>query len=488
MQVDLGAGRNRMGGSILAQVTQQIGNEVPDVDDPARLIAFAGAVRELQRAGRLLAYHDRSDGGLFAALAEMAFAGHCGVTVNLDVIAVDPVASDWGDFKIRPEQVSVRRNEMMLKALFTEELGAVLQIRAADKSVVMDLLRSAGLGAVSQIIGKPNLRDVVEFWCDAKPVFGRARAELQKVWSETSWRIARLRDNPECADAELAVATDADDRGLSMSLSFDPAEDIAAPYVATGARPRIAILREQGVNSQTEMAYAFHRAGFASVDVHMTDLIDGRQSLEDFKGLVACGGFSYGDVLGAGGGWAKTILHNPRLAAMFVEFFGRADSFALGVCNGCQMMSHLRPIIPGAHDWPRFERNASEQFEGRLVQVEIAPSPSIFFAGMAGSRAPIANAHGEGRAVFTSTAAQRAALVAMRYVDSHGAATERYPYNPNGSVGGITGVTTADGRFTIVMPHPERVFRTVQMSWQPPQLGEDSPWMRMFRNARGWIG
>jgi phosphoribosylformylglycinamidine synthase len=486
--VDLGAGRNRLGGSILAQVTQQISNEAPDVEDAARLAAFVGAIAALRRDGRILAYHDRSDGGLFATLAEMAFAGHCGVTVNLDVLAIDPVAADWGDFKIRSEQVSVRRNELMLRALFAEELGAVLQVRAADKSAVMDTLRAAGLGAASQIIGKPNTRDVVEFWCDAKPVLARRRGELHKLWSETSWRIARLRDNPACADAEYARADEADDRGLSLALSFDAADDIAAPYIATGARPRVAILREQGVNSQTEMAYAFHRAGFAAVDVHMTDLIEGRQSLADFNGVVACGGFSYGDVLGAGGGWAKTILYNPKLAEMFSAFFGRTDSFALGVCNGCQMMSHLRSIIPGASDWPRFERNASEQFEGRLVEVEIPESPSLFFAGMGGSRIPIANAHGEGRAVFASSAAQDRAVVAMRYVDTQGQATERYPHNPNGSTGGITGLTTQDGRFTIVMPHPERVFRTVQMSWQPPGLGEDSPWMRMFRNARRWVG
>jgi phosphoribosylformylglycinamidine synthase len=486
--VDLGAGRNRMGGSILAQVTRQIGNEVPDLDDPSRLRAFVSALRALERSGRVLAYHDRSDGGLYATLVEMAFAGHVGISVNLDVLAVDPVAADWGDYKIRPAQVDVRRNELILKALFAEELGAVLQIRAADKGAVMDALRTAGLGAASQIIGKPNAKDVVEFWCDAKPVFSRPRAELQKLWSETSWRIARLRDNPECADQEYARAGDADDRGLSMALAFDPADDVAAPHIATGARPRMAILREQGVNSQTEMAYAFHRAGFAAVDVHMTDLIEGRATLADFKGFVACGGFSYGDVLGAGGGWAKTILHNPRLADMFAAFFGRGDAFALGVCNGCQMMSHLRVMIPGARHWPRFERNASEQFEGRLVQVEVAESPSLFFAGMAGSRAPIANAHGEGRVVFDSDEQRAAALVAMRYVDSHGRATESYPYNPNGSPEGITGVTTADGRFTIVMPHPERVFRAVQMSWQPPGLGEDSPWMRMFRNARRWVG
>jgi phosphoribosylformylglycinamidine synthase len=273
-----------------------------------------------------------------------------------------------------------------------------------------------------------------------------------------------------------------------MSLTLDPAEDIAAPFVATAARPRVAIVREQGVNSQTEMAWAFHRAGFAAVDVHMTDLIQGRASLADFKGFVACGGFSYGDVLGAGGGWAKTILHNPKLAEMFAAFFGRGDSFALGVCNGCQMMSHLRPIIPGARHWPLFARNASEQFEGRLVEVEIPPSPSIFFVDMAGSRAPIANAHGEGRAVFASDEDRAHAIVALRYVDSHGRPTEIYPYNPNGSPAGITGLTTADGRFTILMPHPERVFRTVQMSWHPAEWGECSPWQRLFDNARSWVG
>ena len=486
--IDLGTGRNRMGGSILAQVTQQIGNDVPDLDQPSKLAAFVDAVRHLQREGYVLAYHDRSDGGLFATLAEMSFAGHVGISVNLDVLAVDPVAHDSGDFKIRPEQLAVRRHELILKALFTEELGAVLQVRERDKSHVMNALRAANLGSVSQIIGKPNSTDVVEFWCDARPVFSKPRGELQKVWSETSWRIARLRDNPDCSDQEYARAADADDLGLSMSLNFDPAEDIAAPFLATGNRPRIAVLREQGVNSQTEMAYAFDRAGFAAVDVHMTDLIEGRQSLNDFKGLVACGGFSYGDVLGAGGGWAKTILHNPRLAEMFVEFFSRDDSFALGVCNGCQMMSHLRALIPGARHWPRFERNASEQYEGRLIQVVIPESPSLFFAGMAGSHAPIANAHGEGRAVFDGDQHQREAIVALRYIDSRRRATDAYPYNPNGSPEGICALTTVDGRFTIVMPHPERVFRTVQMSWQPPQLGEDSPWMRIFRNARRWVG
>ena len=485
--IDLGAGRNRMGGSILAQVTRQIGQDAPDLDEPGKLAALVGVLRLLQREGRVLAYHDRSDGGLFVTLTEMAFAGHVGISINLDVLAIDALAHDSGDFKIRPEQNAVRRAESIVRALFNEELGAVVQIRANDKSHVMNALRGAGLGAASQIIGKPNATDVVEFWCDAKPVVSKPRSEWQKVWSETSWRIARLRDNPVCADQEFARAVDAGDRGLSMSLSFDPAQDIAAPF-ALGARPRIAILREQGVNSQTEMAYAFHRAGFASVDVHMTDLIEGRQFLRDFTGLVACGGFSYGDVLGAGGGWAKSILHNPKLAEMFVEFFGRADSFALGVCNGCQMMSRLKALIPGARDWPRFERNTSEQYEGRLVQVEVTRSASLFFTDMAGSVMPIANAHGEGKAVFDSTTQQRGVIMAMRYVDSHHRATDAYPYNPNGSPGGQCAFTTDDGRFTIVMPHPERVFRAVQMSWQPTQLGEDSPWMRIFRNARRWVG
>jgi len=496
MLIDLGAGRNRMGGSIIAQVTGQIGNEVPDLDQPRQLAAMMQALRLLQRQGVLLAYHDRSDGGLFATLCEMSFAGHAGISVNLDVLAVDPFAADWGDFKIRSEQVAVRRNELIIGALFNEELGAVLQVRERDAGVVMEALRAAGLGALSQIIGKPNTTDIVEFWCDAKPVFSKPRALLHKVWSETSHALARLRDNPECVDAEYARVGDPKDRGLQMRLTFDADDDVAAPLpstrvsqgVSSGVRPRVAILREQGVNSQTEMAYAFHRAGFASVDVHMTDLLEGRQSLANFKGLVACGGFSYGDVPGAGGGWAKTILHNPKMAAMFVEFFARADSFALGVCNGCQMMSRLKPLIPGARHWPRFERNLSEQYEGRLVQVAIAQSPSLFFTGMAGSIAPIANAHGEGRAVFDSDSQQRDAVDAMHYVDHDGQATETYPLNPNGSPGGRCAFTTDDGRFTIVMPHPERVFRTVQMSWQPPGLGEDSPWMRIFRNARRWVG
>jgi phosphoribosylformylglycinamidine synthase len=494
--IDLGNGRQRLGASIFAQVRQQIGDEAADVEDPDRLAAAVRSVRALAAQRRVLAYHDRSDGGLFAAVCEMAFAGHCGVTLNIDVLAMDPLASDWGDFKIRPEQVSVRRDEQTLRALFNEELGLLIQVRVAERSVVMDALRAAGLGALSHSIARVQsggqARDTIEIWRDAKPIFAMPRAELQQEWSNVSWRIARLRDNPECADAEYARAADPEDRGLSMQLTFDPAEDIAAPMIASGSRPRIAILREQGVNSHYEMASAFDRAGFTAVDVHMTDLLAGRASLAQFKGFAACGGFSYGDVLGGGGGWAKTILHNPRLAEEFAAFFLRGDSFALGVCNGCQMMSQLSMMIPGAQCWPRFTRNRSEQFEGRLVMAEVLDSPSLFFAGMAGSRMPIANAHGEGYAAFAEARqraqAERDRLVAVRYVDSVGQPTERYPYNPNGSPGGITGLTTPDGRFTILMPHPERVRRTVQMSWPPPGLAEDSPWMRMFRNARRWLG
>ena len=378
-----------------------------------------------------------------------------------------------------------------------------MQIRRTDRDAVMAQLRGAGLGPCSHIIGRPaahdrNARsqaapDLIEIWRDAQAVFSRPRVELQRAWSEVSWQIARMRDNPSCADAEFAGLQDEADGGLTMALSFDPAEDIVAPLLGRQARPRLAVLREQGINSQVETAAAFDRAGFETYDVHMTDLLSGRVQLSSFTGLVACGGFSYGDVLGGGGGWARTILYNPRLAEQFALFFARSDSFAVGICNGCQMMSQLKAIIPGASAWPRFERNLSEQFEARLVMVEVLASPSILFRDMAGSRMAIANAHGEGRAVFAGadrnpTDAARDAHVVLRYVDPQGNATERYPHNPNGSPHGITAVTTADGRFTILMPHPERVRRTVQMSWAPPGLGEDSPWMRMFRNARRWVG
>jgi phosphoribosylformylglycinamidine synthase len=467
--VDLGRGRNRLGGSILAQVYGQIGNAAPDVDDAPALKRFFEAVQALNRDGLVLAYHDRSDGGLFAAVCEMAFAAHCGVTVDLEALCAGGVDD--------PERV--------LAALFAEELGAVLQIRARDCDAVLARLAAQALQA--QAIGSPNARDEIRFERKAQPVFARTRIELQRVWAETTWRMQALRDNPECAREEYERILDAGDPGLHAQLSFDPAQDVAAPFVAKGARPRIAILREQGVNGHVEMAAAFDRAGFAAVDVHMSDIISGRVSLSDYRGFAACGGFSYGDVLGAGEGWAKSILLNARARDEFEAFFGRSDVFALGVCNGCQMMSNLHDIIPGTAGWPKFLKNKSEQFEARFVMVEVAESPSLFFSGMAGSRMAVATAHGEGRAVFADGATQAKALVALRFVDNRGAATETYPANPNGSPAGITGLTTADGRFTILMPHPERVFRSVQQSWHPQGWGEDSPWMRMFRNARVWV-
>ncbi|HZW23125.1 phosphoribosylformylglycinamidine synthase subunit PurQ, partial [Noviherbaspirillum sp.] len=487
--IDLGRGKNRMGASALAQVMQQIGNTVPDVDSPEDLKAFFSAIQQLMAERKLLAYHDRSDGGLFATLCEMAFAGRTGVSVNLDILTMEGEhASDSGEAKNWAGQVAERRNDMTLRALFNEELGAVIQVRAEQKSDVMNVLRSFNLGACSHIIGKLNDRDAIEFTRDAKVVFNQQRVELQRLWSETSWRIARLRDNPACADAEYDRILDASDPGMTPKLSFDPQEDIAAPYIATGVKPKVAILREQGVNSHVETAYVMHKSGFTAVDVHMSDLIAGRAKLDDFKGFIAVGGFSYGDVLGAGEGWAKTILFNAKLAEQFAGFFNRGDTFALGICNGCQMMSNLKSIIPGAQAWPKFTRNKSEQFEGRFAMVEVADSPSIFFAGMAGTQTPIAVAHGEGFADFSQTGSIGEALVAMRWIDNKGQATEAYPYNPNGSPQGITAVTTPDGRFTVMMPHAERVFRTVTHSWHPDSWGEYSPWMRMFRNARKWVG
>lgn len=491
--IDLGEGRNRLGGSILAQVTNQVGNEAPDLERPELLRGFFAAIQTLNQEGALLAYHDRSDGGLLATVAEMAFAGRCGVSLNVDLLTMDRYAADWGDYKIRPEQVAVQRNELTLKALFSEELGAVLQVRTADRSAVMDVLRAAGLGAISHEIGKPNPRDVIEIYRDARQIYAAPRAELQRVWSEVSWRIARLRDNPAAADAEHEAIADPQDPGIQVLVPFDPQEDVAAPFIATGVRPRVAVLREQGCNSQIEMAYCFDRAGFTAVDVHMTDLLTGRADLAQFQGLVAVGGFSYGDVLGAGEGWAKTILFNPRLADMFARFFQRDDSFALGVCNGCQMMSNLAGMIPGAAAWPRFTANKSK-YEARFATVEVQDSPSIFFRGMAGMRAPIAVAHGEGYADYARQGDLAQSIVALRFVDNHGRPTERYPLNPNGSPQGITSLTTPDGRFTVLMPHPERVFRTVQCSWHPARWGEKdsggdfSPWFRLWRNARRWVG
>ncbi len=482
--VDLGRGRNRLGGSILAQVHSRLGDTAPDLDDAALLKGFFSAVQSLAAQGLILAYHDRSDGGLFAAACEMAFAGRCGVTLSLDPIAFDAAAEDVDAFKRDAEtQLAGRMNDLALAALFCEELGALLQIRAADRTRVMDALRDAGLGGCSHVVGHPNARDEIRITRNARPVFAEKRTELQRAWSETSFRMQSLRDNPECAREEHDRILEPDP-GLSIALTFDPKE----VFVASGARPRIAILREQGVNGHVEMAAAFSRAGFEAADVHMTDIISGRVSLEGFKGFAAGGGFSYGDVLGGGQGWAKTILFNARARAEFEKLFARSDTFALGACNGCQMLAALKELVPGAGHWPEFVRNRSEQFEARLVMVEIVESPSILFKGMAGSRMPVATAHGEGRAEFASPEAMGRALVCARFVDNRGAATERYPYNPNGSPAGITGLTTPDGRFTIVMPHPERVFRSVQMSWAPDGAGEDSPWMRIFRNARAWVG
>jgi phosphoribosylformylglycinamidine synthase len=490
--IDLGNGRNRMGGSMLAQVLNQFGHTVPDLDEPAQLKALVGAVNKLRAEGKLLAYHDRSDGGLWAAVAEMAFAGHLGVSLNVDMLVTESAGiedsrAEYGDSKNWAQQVSERRAELTLKALFNEELGAVIQVRAGERDAVMATLREFGLSKHSHVIGKPNDRGVLEVWRDTKQVFAAPLEQLHQAWDDVSWRIARQRDNPACADAEHAAAGKADDPGLHLHLTFDAAEDVAAPFIATGARPKLAILREQGVNSHVEMSYAMHQAGFDTFDVHMSDLQGGRARLDMFKGFIACGGFSYGDTLGAGEGWARSVMFNPTLAEQFAAFFGRSDTFALGVCNGCQMMAALAPIIPGAHDWPRFTRNRSEQFEARLSLVEVLESPSIFFTGMAGSRLPIAVAHGEGFADFSQRGDAAKVFRAMRFVDNTGAPTEAYPFNPNGSPDGLTSVTTADGRFTVLMPHPERVFRNVLMSWTSGDKGQHSPWMRMFRNARRWI-
>jgi phosphoribosylformylglycinamidine synthase len=488
--VDLGAGRNRLGGSALAQVHSQLGDEAPDLDDPGKLAAFFAAIQKLNADGRLLAYHDRSDGGLFAAVCEMAFAGRGGATLYLDNLALDARALDVDGQEREARALAGPVAERLLAALFNEELGAVLQVRKAERDAVMAELRDAGLSRESQVIGHPNADGEIRLVLDGKPVLAERRASLHRAWSHVTHQIQRLRDNPSCADQEYDRILDEGDPGLAASLTFDPAQDIAAPFIAKRARPRVAVLREQGVNSQNEMAASLDRAGFAAVDVHMSDIIAGRLRLADFKGLAACGGFSYGDVLGAGEGWAKSILFNARARAEFEAFFERPDTFALGSCNGCQMMGNLASIIPGAADWPHFERNLSEQYEARLTLVEIVRSPSIFFAGMHGSRIPIVTAHGEGKATFRDRAHLDRAqgLVAARYVDNRGAPSETYPYNPNGSPGGLTSFTTPDGRFTVIMPHPERVFRTVAMSWHPEGWGEDSPWMRMFRNARVWVG
>ncbi len=415
--------------------------------------------------------------------------------MNVDMIAVNVgQEADWGDAKNWADQVSGRRHEQTLRALFNEELGAVIQIRRADREAVFTVLRNLGLSAYSHVIAKPNTTGRIEIWRDAKNIFAEPRETLQKMWANTSYQIARLRDNPACADSEFSLLGQVTDKGMTPTLSFDSAVDVAAPFINQNSRPKIAILREQGVNSHVEMAYAINWAGFDSYDVHMSDLLSGKAKLTDFRGLIACGGFSYGDVLGAGEGWAKTILFNSQLRDQFSSFFHREESFALGVCNGCQMMSNLSEMIPGAQAWPKFTRNQSEQYEARLVMAEVMESPSIFTQGMAGSQLPIAIAHGEGFANFSQQGSleqlQQRGLEVMRFVDHQGNPTEIYPMNPNGSPNGLTGLTTPDGRFTVMMPHPERVFRAVQMSWCPPEWLNTpdgaSPWMRLFRNARRW--
>ena len=460
--IDLSRGRMRLGGSVLAQVFNQTGNEGPDLDDPAAIRGLYAALAQLRSTGLVLAYHDRSDGGVIVALLEMAFAGHVGLDIDAD---------SEGD---------------LLAGLFAEELGAVVQVRAADTANVIGVLNAHGLAAF--VVGRPSADDAITVRRGHDVVFRETRVALERAWSETTWLLQSLRDNPESARQEYDRILDACDPGISPVLTFDAAQDVAAPYLAHGARPPIAILREQGVNGEVEMAAAFDRAGFEARDVHMSDVIEGRVSLAGFRGFAACGGFSYGDVLGGGEGWAKSILYHARARDEFTAFFSRPDTFALGVCNGCQMMAALKELIPGADAWPRFVKNTSEQFEARLVTVEILPSPSLFFAGMAGSRIPVVTAHGEGRAVFDADDHRSRVIVAGRFVDNRGQPTEIYPLNPNGSPAGITAATTADGRFTIVMPHPERVFRSIQLSWHPEGWGEDSPWMRLFRNARVFVG
>ncbi len=463
--IDLGKKHNRLGGSALAQVYKQVGHHAPDLDGPLAIKHLFAAIQAMNASGMLLAYHDRSAGGLFATLSEMAFAGHVGVSVLLDDLGPDPVA-----------------------ALFNEELGVVIQVRHSELEAVQGVLREHGLLSHSHVLGTPGVDERVTIRYRGEILLDESRVDLQRAWSETSWQMQRLRDNPECADQEFDRLLERVDPGMEVSLPYDLNEDVAAPYINSGIRPKMAILREQGVNGQVEMAAAFDRAGFDCHDVHMSDLLENRVDLNGFKGVVACGGFSYGDVLGAGEGWAKSILFHSNIRDAFSHFFEREDTFGLGVCNGCQMMSVLHELIPGAEHWPRFVKNRSEQFEGRYSLVEVVDSPSIFLQGMAGARMPIAVAHGEGRVEFAEAEKRQQAALALRYIDHQGAPTETYPLNPNGSAGGETGYTSRDGRFTIMMPHPERVFRAVQHSWHPQGWQEDGPWMRMFRNARVWVG
>ena len=465
--IDLGLGQARLGGSCLAQVYHQLGTKTPDLDEPVLLKKFFNIIQTLNKEGKLLAYHDVSDGGLFVTLCEMAFAARTGLEIQISQLNSDP-----------------------LGALFAEEPGAVIHVAEEHMGSVIELLDNQGLGEVSHRIGQLSDDDRITVNSKNQVLFSRSRNDLMTAWSETSYEMQKLRDNPDCAEQEFKLIK-AQELGMQTHVRFDAQENVAAPMIHTGVRPSIAILREQGVNGHVEMAAAFDRAGFNATDVHMTDIGSGHDDLSDYAGIVACGGFSYGDVLGAGGGWAKSILHNNKVADIFAEFFAREDVFGLGVCNGCQMFSQLRNLIPGAENWPWFRRNQSEQFEARFSMVEILPTPSMFLTDMQGSHLPVAVAHGEGKAVFediTAEAVEKAGLVALKYIDHHGHETEKYPQNPNGSINGITGLTTADGRFTIMMPHPERVFRTVQNSWHPKEWGKDGPWLRMFRNARVWVG
>jgi len=464
--IDLGAGRNRIGGSCLAQVYNQIGDVAPDVEDPAKLKALFNAVQAMNAQELLLAYHDRADGGLYTTVAEMAFAAHCGVDLDISGLSGDSAA-----------------------ILFSEEVGVVCQVKRSHRAEVEAVLNAFDLADLAHWIGVPNDNDQIRVLKGEEVLLDLPRKQVQKWWSETSYRMQALRDNAECAKQAFELIDQDENTALTAETSFDPNEDIAAPYIATGVGPKVAILREQGVNGQQEMAAAFTKAGFDAVDIHMSDVLNGQVDFADYKGLVACGGFSYGDVLGAGRGWANSILFNEQARAQFSQFFQREDTFTLGVCNGCQMLSNLKEIIPGAESWPKFVRNQSEQFEARFSLVQIEQSPSILLEGMAGSRIPVAVAHGEGRVQFAEGGdlSQVEGLVGVRYVDTAGNSTERYPLNPNGSEAGVTGLTTPDGRVTIMMPHPERVFRTVQNSWHPDAWLEDAPWMRMFRNARKWV-
>ena len=463
--IGLGAGKSRLGGSVLAQCYETFGGACPDLDEAHLLNSFFDLIQRARADQLLLAYHDRSDGGAFAALCEMAFTGRLGLDLHLDA---------WG--------------EDAFKVLFNEELGAIVQVASEDRAAFADLINRFDLTHCAQIIGKPISQAIIRVSEEREAVVEWSWQEAFDAWWQVTHAMQRLRDNPECADSEKEIARDFEASGLQPQLYFDANEDIAAPYINRGVRPRVAILREQGVNSQMEMAAAFDKAGFTAVDVHMSDLISGRISLQQFKGFAACGGFSYGDVLGAGRGWATSILERPAVRQQFAEFFARSDSFSLGICNGCQMLAQLKTMIPGAEHWPRFLRNRSEQFEARLSLVEVQASPSLFLAGMQGSRIPIVVSHGEGRAVFDAPEHIMQAQIALRFIDGNGEVATQYPLNPNGSPEGISGLTSTDGRSTLLMPHPERVHRSAQMSWHPDDWQEASPWLRMFRNARVWVG